>query len=203
MTRNLSMGARSIVLVLAAAAVVLWGCAGTPPSRYYGLSPMSASESTPSKESRPFTVGVTRVTLPDFLDRPQIATRVGPHEVRYDEYNRWAEPLKENFSRVLAENLCGLIGPERVLSSSGAGALTADCHVWVEVIQFDAGPGGDFSLAAQWSLYSHEKKKVLVRKRFNTREQADGADYVAMTAAGSRAVAALSREIAEGVKRLQ
>jgi hypothetical protein len=181
----------------------LWGCAGTPPSRYYGLSPMSASEATPSKESRPFTVGVTRVTLPELLDRPQIATRVGPHEIRYDEFNRWAEPLKENFSRVLGENLSALLGPDRVLVSSGAGALIADYHVWVEVIQFDADPGGAFSLAAQWSLYNHEKKKVMVRKRFNTREQADGSDYVAMTAAASKALAALSREIAEGVKKLQ
>ena len=202
MTRNLSMGARSIVLVLVASLASLLGCAGTAPSRYYGLSPMPASESTPSKESRPFTVGVARVTLPEFLDRPQIATRVGPHEVRYDEFNRWAEPLKENISGVLAENLCSLIGPDRVISSSGAGALTADYHVWVEVIRFDAGPGGDFSLAAQWSLYNHEKKKVVVRKRFNTQEQANGSDYVAMTAAASKALAALSREIAEGIKNL-
>lgn len=164
MTRDLSMGARSMVLVLSVLVPTLWGCAGTAPSRYYGLSPMAASESTPSKESRPFTVGVTRLTLPEFLDRPQIATRLGPHEIRYDEFNRWAEPLKDNLSRVLGENLSALLGPDRVLVSSGAGALSADYHVWVEVIQFDAGPGGDFSLAAQWSLYSREKKKVSVRR---------------------------------------
>lgn len=200
MTRNPSMGA--IVLVLAAWAASLCGCAGTAPSRFYGLSPMPNSESKPPEEHSPFTVGVTRVTFPDLLDKPQIATRLGQNEFRYDEFNRWAEPLKDNFSRVLAENLSILLGPERVLVSSGAGALSADYHVWVEVIQFDAGTGGDFSLAAQWSLYRHEGKKVLVRKRFNVLEQADRAGYVAMTASGSRAVAALSREIAEAVNNL-
>jgi uncharacterized protein len=203
MTRNLSVGARSVLLlVLVVLAAGLWGCASSAPSRYYGLSPMSASESTPSKASRPFTVGVTRLTLPEFLDKPQIATRLGPHEIRYDEFNRWAEPLKENIPRILGENLSALLGPERVIVSGGAGALTADYHVWVEVIQFDAGTGGDFLLAAQWSIYNHEKKKVIVRKRFNTREQVDGSDYVAMTAAASKALAALSRDIATGINKL-
>jgi uncharacterized lipoprotein YmbA len=141
--------------------------------------------------------------MPDYLDKPQIATRLGPNEIRFDEFNRWAEPLKDNFSRVLVENLSVLLGPDRVLVSTNAGALLSDYQVWVEVIQFDAGPGGDFSLSAQWSLYRPEGKKVLLRKRFHVQEQADGSDYVAMTAAGSRAVAALSREIAEAVEKLQ
>ncbi|PKN62740.1 MAG: hypothetical protein CVU57_23065 [Deltaproteobacteria bacterium HGW-Deltaproteobacteria-15] len=181
---------------------MLWGCAGTPPSRFYGLSPMPPLESSPFEETRSLTVGVTRLTLPDFLDKPQIATRLGPNEIRYDEFNRWAEPLKDNLSRVLAENLSVLLGPDRVLVSANAGALLSDYQVWVEVIQFEAGPGGDFSLTAQWSLFRQEGKKVLIRKRFNILEQAGGSDYVAMVAAGSRAVAALSREIAGAIRAM-
>lgn len=203
MTTDHPMGTRSIMLVLAALAASLWGCAGTAPSRFYGLSPMPNSESRPFEERRPFTLGVSRLSMPDYLDKPQIATRLGPNEIRFDEFNRWAEPLKDNFSRVLAENLSVLLGPDRVLVSTNGGALLSDYQVWVEVIQFDAGPGGNFSLSAQWSLYRPEGKKVLLRKRFHVLEKADGSDYVAMTAAGSRAVAALSHEIAEGVEKLQ
>jgi uncharacterized lipoprotein YmbA len=197
---SFSMQQKPVCYLLCLITATLWGCAGTAPSRFYGLSPMANSESKSVEDRRPFVVGVTRMTLPEFLDKPQIATRLGPNEIRFDEFNRWAEPVKDNFSRVLAENLSVLLGPDRVLVSPRAGALLPDYQVWVEVIQFDAGPGGDFSLAAQWSLYRQEGKKVIVRKRFNILENAGDPGYVAMMAAGSRAVAALSREIAAAIR---
>ena len=75
-----------------------------------------------------------------------------------------------------------------------------DYQVGVEVIRFDAGPGGDVSLAAKWGIYQPDGKKVLITKRSTLLEPAGAPGYEAMAAAGSRAVAGLSREIAEALR---
>jgi uncharacterized protein len=203
MKKDRTMCARSMMLVLAAAMLAgLGACAGTAPSRFYSLSPVPASETRAVAEGRSLTVGVMQIKMPDYLDRPQIATRIGPNEFRFDEFNRWAEPLKENFSRVLAENLSTFLGKDKWLVISRPGALPLDYQVWVDVVQFDAGPGGDVSLAATWVIYQPDGKKVLLTKRSTLLEPAGAPGYEAMAAAGSRAVAGLSREIAEAIRAL-
>ena len=200
MRQDRSIGAFSWVLLLVAAAALLGGCGSTAPSRFYALSPVGAAEGRAVQGSGVPSVGVSHVKMPDYLDRPQIATRVGPNEIRFDEFNRWAEPLKENFSRVLAENLSVLLGTDKVHVFSGPGTLPVDCQVWAEVIQFDANPAGDVSLLAKWAVLQRDGKKVLITKRSTLVEPAGAPGYLAMAAAGSRAVAGLSREIAEAIR---
>lgn len=203
MRKDRSMCAWSMMLALAAMLASLGGCAGTAPSRFYALSPVPASETRAVPEIRSLTVGVMQIKMPDYLDRPQIATRVTPNELRYDEFNRWAEPLRENFSRVLAENLSVLLGADKVLVVPRVGALRLDYQVWVEVIQFDANTAGDVSLATKWAISQQDGKKALVTKRSTLLEPAGASGYEAMAAAASRAVGALSREIAEALRTLR
>jgi uncharacterized protein len=203
MRKDHTMRARSMMLVLAAMLASLGACAGSPPSRFYSLSPVPATEMRTVPESRSLLVGITNVRMPDYLDRPQIATRIGPNELRFDEFNRWAEPLKENFSRVLAENLSGFLGRDKVFVIWRPGSMPSDYLVGVEVTRFDAGPGGDVSLAATWVVYQPDGKKMLITKRSTLLEPAGAPGYEAMAAAGSRAVAALSREIAEAIRTVR
>jgi uncharacterized lipoprotein YmbA len=55
-------------------------------------------------------------------------------------------------------------------------------------------------LIAKWGLFTQEGKNLLSAKRFSFREPTGAATYEALVAAESRAVAALSREIAEAIK---
>lgn len=203
MRKKRTLFGRSMMLVLAAMTASLGACAGTTPSRFYSLSPVPATEMRAVPESRSLTIGVSNLRMPDYLDGPQIATRIGPNEFRYDEFNRWAEPLKENFSRVLIEDLAGLLGRDKVFVIWRPGAISLDYLVWVEVTQFDAGPGGDVSLAADWAIYQPDSRKVLVSKKSTLLEPAGAPGYQAMAAAGSRAVGGLSREIAEAIRALR
>jgi uncharacterized lipoprotein YmbA len=149
------------------------------------------------------TVGITKIGIPDYLSRPQIATRVGPNEIQYNEFNRWAGPLKENFSRVLVANLTRLIGTENVFIDTWLTMVPVDYQVWVEVIRFDAGPQGDVTLTAKWALYQHNEKKLLTIRTFDQHEATNAAGYEAMASAGSRAVAALSSEIADAIRAVR
>jgi len=190
---------RLILLVLAVLFVNIGGCSSTAPSRFFQLSPVLGPESSAVNQIDLLTVGITQVGIPDYLNRPQIATRIGPNEIRYDEFNRWAGPLKENIARVLLANLIRLLGTERVVMDTWLTRVPVDYQVWVEVIRFDAGPKGDVNLTAKWALYRQDDTKLLITKLFDRHEAATADGYEAVALAGSRAMAALSIEIADAI----
>ena len=53
---------------------------------------------------------------------------------------------------------------------------------------------------AQWAVYQQAGKKVLVTRKFTLLEPAGAPGYEPMATAASRAVGALSREIAEALR---
>jgi len=55
----------------------------------------------PVEEGAVLALGPVR--LPEYLDRPQIATRSEGNEVRLHETERWAGSLQEDVSRVMVE----------------------------------------------------------------------------------------------------
>jgi len=87
-------------ILLIVLSLILAGCAKTPPSRFYTLSPLSGSEAKAGaeKEDHDLTIGVGPITLPDHLDRPQIVTRESSNVIELAEFDRWAGSLKENYS---------------------------------------------------------------------------------------------------------
>jgi uncharacterized lipoprotein YmbA len=187
-----------VVVVLLALAVCFSACAGkSASSKFYVLSPLTQS---PLSTVEGTTIGVFPVAMPDYLDRPQIVTRVSENQINLDEYSRWAEPLKENFYSVLVENLAALLNSEKIIKTAQNLTVPVALQVGVEVVQFDGTLGGDVVLIARWGLFEADGKKLLLAKRSSFKEPTGAATYEALVAAGSRAVAALSREIAEAIR---
>jgi len=188
---------QAVILVLALA-VSLSACAGkSASSKFYVLSPLPQSKLS---EAGGKTIGVFPVAMPDYLDRPQIVTRVSENEIKLDEFSRWAEPLQENFYTVLVDNLSTLLNSERIIKTAQNLGIHVPLQVGVEVVQFDGVLGGDVVLNVRWGLFETESKKVVLSKRSLFKEPTSAATYEALVAAQSRAVAALSREIAESIK---
>src|SRR6266540_6222252 len=102
-------------VALVAALIGLGACASTP-SRFYILNTLPVSEMTPATAAeRGPVIGVGPITLPKYLDRPQIVTRASRNQLTLGEFDRWAESLQENFSSVLVENLALLIPTDHIL----------------------------------------------------------------------------------------
>ena len=187
-----------VVIVLLALAVCLAACAGkSASSKFYVLSPLPQSKLSGAEG---ITIGVLPVAMPDYLDRPQIVTRVSENEIQFDEFSRWAEPIKENFYTVLVENLSTLLNSEKIIKTVESLSVKVAFQVGVDVVQFDGALGGDVVLIARWGVFEAEGKKLLLAKRSLFKEPTGAATYEALVAAQSRAVAALSREIAEAIK---
>jgi hypothetical protein len=174
--------------------ICLSACAGkSASSKFYVLSPLPQSALSGAEGT---TIGVFPVKMPDYLDRPQIVTRVSENEIKLDEFSRWAEPLKENFYNVLVENLSTLLKSEKIIKTTQNLGVPVTLQVGVEVVQFDGTLGGEVVLNVKWGLFAEEGKKLLLAKRSSFKEPTLTASYEALVAAQSRAVAALSREIA-------
>jgi len=176
----------------------LYSCAGkSASSKFYVLSPLPQSKLS---EAEGTAIGVFPVAMPDYLDRPQIVTRVSDNEIKIDEFNRWAEPLKDSFYRALVQNLSTLLNTEKVIKLAQRPSVPVVLQIGVEVVQFEGTLGGDVVLIAKWELFEQGGKNLLMAKRSSFKEPTGAATYEALVAAQSRAVAALSREIAETIK---
>jgi uncharacterized protein len=191
----------ALVAVILGTALMVGGCASQP-SRFYLLSalanPEIASPGTSGQQGP--TIGVGPVTLPRYVDRPQIVTRTSPYEIKLAEFDRWAEALDTNFSRALAENLSLLLPTARVVMSPWSRATLIDYQITVDVTHFLTQVGGDSLLIADWTLFKGEGQDVLTSGRSRFSASPGGQDYAAIVAAMSQTVASLSREIATTVR---
>ncbi len=180
--------------------LLLVGCS-TPPSRFYVLTPVAPDASPKPTTSPGIGVVVGPVSLPEYLLRPQIALRNEANEIQFQEFHRWAEPLHGNFSRVLAENLSRLLHSARVVRYPGYRAGDLPYQVVVDVTRLDVGKGRPVTLVARWRILDRHDRKPLYDGRSTIQEPVEGNAPQAIVAAQSRALAQLSREIAEALER--
>jgi uncharacterized lipoprotein YmbA len=188
-------------IVLVASLLGLGACASTP-SRFYILNTLPASETGPTTAAaRGPVIGVGPITFPKYLDRPQILSHAGRNQVTLGEFDRWAEPLQDNVSRVLVENLALLIPTDHILLNPWPGSAAPDYQVQVDVRQFDGWLGGESTLLARWSLLDRAEHE-LVSQTVHRQAPTGGRDYDAMVGALNQLLEALSRDIAAALQRL-
>ena len=185
-------------LALSTCLVALAGCAGSSaPARLYVLTPGPEAAAAPLGGVVPGgpALGVGPVRLPGLLDQPQIVTRRGAEEIDQAEFHRWAEPLAESVPRILAENLAALRKTERIALFGWDPAPAVEQQVVVDVMRFDGALGGDVVLDARWWILARDGQELAVNRSLLT-QPTGRTGYPAVVAAMSRALAALSREIA-------
>jgi uncharacterized protein len=191
MHRLTATAALGILVVLAA------GCA-SPASRFYTLSAANAPAATTSNLS----VVVGPVSVPAVVDRPQIVVTTGPNQVRPEEFNRWAAPLQNSIARVIAENLVAMLGTPRVILSSQTLGADTDYRAAIEVQRFESATGEAAILDAVWTV-SRAKDGRSLTGRTTVQEVTSDKSYDALAAAHSRALARLSLDIADSVRKLE
>jgi hypothetical protein len=144
-------------------------------------------------------VGVGPVALPPYLDRPQLVTRSGDNRVVLADIDSWVEPLQEMFARVLADNLIVLLGTDDVLLLPQRREFALDRQIEVDVTRFDVDTAGNAVLDARWWVYGRNGDKLLRSGRSTITEPGEVGDYTAAAAALSRALGAMSQEIAQAI----
>lgn len=180
------------------ASVLLGACATTVPPLYYSLEDQALSVAPRAATPR---VAIVQVKIPDSLDRPQLVIRGGGNQLLLSEQRRWAEPLRAEIPRVVAEDL------GRLFESSGVAALpvdverfAADFRVQLDVQRLDvvAGQGADLDLL--W-LIEARPGKVKVGRSTLREPLAAGDDPAVPVAALRRALDRAAADIAAEIRR--
>jgi len=177
----------------------LTGC-GSSKDTYYTLSTGAAINGTPAAigEST-YSIAVGPITLPEVVDRPQFVLRAGPNEVSIVELHRWAEPLRSEIPRVIADNLAADLNVKRVAAYPQSAGDSADYRVLVDIQRFDSTMGESVTIDALWTV-KRVSDGTLRTGRSTARESSIGGNYDTMVAAHSRALATISRDIAEAIR---
>jgi uncharacterized protein len=102
---------------------------------------------------------------------------------------------------VVAKNLETMLGTRRVTLFPQTVSADADYRAAIEVQSFESTPGAAAALDAVWTVRRMKDNKTETG-RTTVREPVQQNGYDALAAAHSRALARLSREIADAVRAL-
>lgn len=132
--------------------VVLSACTSSPPSppRYYQLSAQAPSIQPATNKLD--SLGIGPIIWPEYLERRQLLTRVDAHTLKAADSDRWAEPLENNFTRVLRENLTRFGVAQRIVAYPWNAAEPPSRVVRIDVLQFDSDTQGIATLRASWRI---------------------------------------------------
>jgi uncharacterized protein len=182
----------------------LTGCitpAPGPRSQFYQLQPVAAGEPVVSGTSDGPVVRIGPVQVSEYLNRPQLVTRVGDHQVAYDELHRWAEPLQDNILWVLTKNLSEQIPEARVLPFTAMPTVVdTGVTVPVRISRLESDPDGTVLLQAGWMVISRESPKSATPERITLSKMATSTSTEDLVAAQSALIQELSEKIVAEIR---
>ncbi len=183
------------------AAAGLTGCLGSAPTtRLYMLEPVAeqrVTEGTP----KPVTLVVREVRLPQYLDRPQIVTRDDGHRLQIAEFDHWGGDLREDLTRILAENLGRELASDRIFAAPLQAAMKPDYRLDLEILRFERESGGRVRLTARWWLTRGADAGFLATREASFSGTAAADTYPTLVASMSMVYGELARAIAESVRK--
>ena len=186
--------------------LALAGCLGGPsgPTNFYMLSPLSPSQagtSAASAEGR-IRIGLVTVVVPEYLNRNEIVVNLDYTVYRLAEFNQWAEPLNDNLTRVLEENLTNLLRGDSIdVFLASDSSIPADYRLEVDVLRLDGNLGGQVALISQWALLETAEGGLILMRRSEYQELAADETVKGLVLAQSRMIENLSRDIAAAIKK--
>jgi uncharacterized lipoprotein YmbA len=186
--------------------LALAGCLGGPsgPTNFYMLSALSSSPagtSAATAEGR-IRIGLTTVVVPEYLNRNEIVVNLDNTIYRLAEFNRWAEPLNDNLTRVLEANLTHLLSDDSIdVLLTTDSSIPTDYRLEVDVLRLDGNLGDQATLVAQWALLDAEDDELILMQRSEYQEPAADNTYKGLVLAKSRTIEKLSRDLAVGIKK--
>lgn len=178
----------------------LSGCgAVSEPSKFYLLNSLSPSDDAIVKVPLNLAIGIGPVDIPEYVDRPQIVTRVSANELNLDEFHKWAEPLKKNIPQVLADNVSVLMKTDHVASYPWKRTTQIDYQVTVDITRMDTAPDGEAHLIARWQIFGEDTRTVLDTQTSHFTASLQGTGYAAVVSAINQTISDLSRSIGKSI----
>lgn len=188
------------VLVLFAL-LFLGGCFSSPVVHFYVLaSPEDMERSERERNDDGPSVAIMPVSLPGYLQRPQMVVRKGDDvDIRIEDYHRWGEDLSLGIARVLSLTMMREMRARNGIAMPLRTGAVADFRAQVDVRRFEGAPGEKVLLEAAWAL--NRDGQTLRSGVFRAEDNA-GATMADMVEAESDLLEQLGTELARAVLAL-
>ncbi|MBG89678.1 MAG: hypothetical protein CMO80_22645 [Verrucomicrobiales bacterium] len=180
-------------------AAFLTGCMSLDPkpdpTRHFTLS----ARATSANESTGVSIYIGEVEIPEYLNRSNLVLRKSGNEITISEYDRWAEPLENGITRVIAENISAHTGSRKVFTSA-AGSSSSFLRVRVQVHALEPADSGIIA-SASWKLMN-QSDQVLDSGQWKTSgdvQLSSDSDTAAKVSAMSELLAQLSNQISDAI----
>jgi uncharacterized lipoprotein YmbA len=186
--------------------LVLAACLGgrSAPTSFYMLSPFSPSQAgtSPAAAEARIHIGLETVGVAEYLNRNQIVVNLDNTVYRLAEFNQWAEPLSNNLTRVLEENLTNLLREDSIdVFLASQSSIPFDYRLEIDVIRLDGNLADKATLVAQWALLEGEEDDLMLVRRSEYQEPAADNTYKELVLAKSRTIEKLSRDMAAAIRK--
>ncbi|WP_242604582.1 PqiC family protein [Legionella fairfieldensis] len=150
----------SKITVLLVMGLISTGCGRSPDSQFYVLNPIPLSSKT-IKHYNQLRIGIVSITSPDYTLKPQVIIHCNAHQVKLEEFHRWAESLDKNIQRVIEANLITLLPGAAIATKPWDLLFKPNYQLQLNISQFDVDIDGNSILRADYLIYSanHLKRK--------------------------------------------
>ncbi|MBA3651528.1 MAG: membrane integrity-associated transporter subunit PqiC, partial [Chthoniobacterales bacterium] len=146
------------------------------------------------------SVSIGPVTLPSYIDRPEIVFASGPNEFQIPTNALWIGSLQENIARTVASDLGHLLGSSNVRGGLEAGAKPR-YRVALDLRQFHGISGQEAILDLSWRIQDGASGALISRHSARFQERIIGDGYEPLVAAESRLLAQCAAAIAQSLRR--
>jgi uncharacterized lipoprotein YmbA len=198
---------RVLIALIFALAVTAGGCSVLSPqpdrSRFFVLVPspdphnLATAAALGNKPN--FTIGLGPITIPGYLQRPQVVTRVSETELAVSDNDRWAEPLDTCVPSVLAQDLSTDLPGSQIVPFPWPEKGGISYRVSVEFLHLERTVDGKADVEAIWKIRGPGDK--LLQSGATTAKLPGGNDQTSTSAALSEGIGQISREIAQALTR--
>ena len=210
--RKLFQNTTKVLAIPVLILMLVTACVGTSPKEnFYTLSSQKydlkqADEKLQSfKDTFPNVyINIAAVTITEVVDRPQLVIKIAPNQVQILEQQRWAQPLKNEISRIVAKNLSTLLNTNHVTnypSNSINTKLAPNLIIYkvlLNVQQFESNLGSNATVTVSFTVHKMVKNQFSGDTITNT-QQITGKNYSDLVEAHSRALGVISYEIAKAI----
>lgn len=160
-------------------------------AKFYTMTPIPGPVVS---ENYNTSVGVNRIQLPKYMERPQIVTqRNNSAQVNISEFNRWVETPSILATRTLAADLSMLLPSAQIAQTHLKGGKFAQT-VTLEIVRLNATLGEQVELTV-WCTVKDNEGKVQSHQKFEYTVSI-GKTYDELAQVYSQLLADVSRDIA-------
>jgi hypothetical protein len=167
-------------------------------TRFYTLELPVPPGSGESDES--LVLGLGPISLPGYLDQPQLVTRVDDERIAFSLNDRWAGSLRTQFERALSLRLMSALGTDNISVFPWWHGHRIDLSVQLNVLAFEPDSTGTVRLDALWKVKSGQGQEVVRSGRVSLREPIGSGGTPAAVEALGRALDQLADAIAGDVQ---